>query len=59
MTCRDREEKRKSLDNKYSLLYHTCLNSIIDNKKYKSILGELKDIKSINETFFLLIPSIK
>ena len=44
------EEKRKSLDNKYSLLYHTCLNSIIDNKKYKSILGELKDIKSINET---------
>lgn len=43
------EEKRKSLDNKYSLLYNTCLNSILDNKKYKSILGELKDIESINE----------
>jgi len=43
------EEKRKSLDNKYSLLYNTCLNSILDNKKYKSILGELKEIQSINE----------
>jgi len=43
------EEKRKSLDNKYSLLYNTCLSSILDNKRYKSILGELKDIDSINE----------
>lgn len=43
------EEKRKSLDNKYSLLYNTCLSSILDNKRYKSILGELKDIESINE----------
>jgi len=43
------EEKRKSLDNKYSILYNTCLNNILDNKKYKSILGDIKDIKSINE----------
>lgn len=43
------EEKRKSLDNKYSILYNTCLNSILDNKKYKSILGDIKDIQSINE----------
>lgn len=43
------EEKRKNLDNKYSLLYNTCLNSILDNKKYKSILGDIKDIQSINE----------
>ena len=43
------EEKRRSLDNKYSLLYNTSLNSIINNNKYKSILGELKDLENIKE----------
>lgn len=43
------EEKRRSLDNKYSLLYNKSLNSILDNKRYNSILGELKDIENINE----------
>lgn len=48
------EEKRRSLDNKYSLLYNKSLNSILDNKKYNSILGELNDIENINKKDILL-----
>lgn len=43
------EEKRRSLDNKYSSLYNKSISSIIDNKKYNTVLGEIKDIESINE----------
>jgi len=49
------EEKRKSLDNKYSVLYNACLNSILDNNRYKSILGELNDIKDINEDIIKIV----
>jgi len=44
------EEKRRSLDNKYSLLYNKSINTVMDNKKFNSVLGELKDIESINES---------
>lgn len=43
------EEKRKSLDNKYSNLYNANVSTYINNKNYKSILGDIKDIKSINK----------
>lgn len=41
------EEKRTSLDNKYSNLYNANVNSLLNNKNFKSILGYLKDIESI------------
>lgn len=41
------EEKRTSLDNKYSNLYNANVNSLLNNKNFKSILGDLKDIESI------------
>ena len=41
------EEKRTSLDNKYSNLYNANVNSLLNNKDFKSILGDLKDIESI------------
>ncbi|MBQ3020619.1 MAG: insulinase family protein [Bacilli bacterium] len=44
------EEKRRSLDNKYNELYTRSLNNILDNNKYKTILGELKDIENIKES---------
>lgn len=42
------EEKKRSLDNKCSSLYNSTLNSIIDTKGFKSVLGDLEDISSIN-----------
>jgi len=41
------EEKIKSLDNKYSNLYNVNATTYFNNKKFKSILGDLKDIQSI------------
>ena len=41
------EEKRTSLDNKYSNLYNANVNSLLNNKNFKSILGDLKDVESI------------
>ena len=41
------EEKIKSLDNKYSNLYNANLKTYLDNNNFKSILGDLKDIKNI------------
>ena len=41
------EEKRTSLDNKYSNLYNANINSLLNNRKFKSILGDLKDIETI------------
>jgi len=41
------EEKRRSLDNKYSNLYNANLKTYLDNNNFKSILGDLKDIKNI------------
>ena len=38
------EEKRRSLDNKYSVLYNKSINTVINNNKYKTVLGELTDI---------------
>lgn len=44
------EEKRRSLDNKEtSTIYNASLESIIDAKTFKSILGDLKDIESIGK----------
>lgn len=44
------EEKRRSLDNKNSSnIYNTSLSSILNNKGFKSILGDLEDIENINE----------
>lgn len=44
------EEKRRSLDNKNSSnIYNTSLSSVLNNKGFKSILGDLEDIESINE----------
>ena len=42
------EEKIKSLDNKYSNLYNASSSTYLNNNKFKSILGDIKDIKSIN-----------
>jgi len=42
------EEKRRSLDNKYSVLYNKSINTVINNNKYKTVLGELKDIENIS-----------
>lgn len=42
------EEKRRSLDNKNRTLYNKCIQSVIDNKSYKTVLGEIKDIESIS-----------
>ena len=41
------EEKRRSLDNKNRTLYNKCISSVIDNKSYKTVLGEIKDIEKI------------
>lgn len=44
------EEKRRSLDNKEtSSIYNSSLESILDTKGFKSILGDLKDIENINK----------
>lgn len=42
------EEKRKSLDNKFANLYNASVNTYLNNKKFKSILGDMSDIKNIN-----------
>lgn len=42
------EEKRRSLDNKYSVLYNKGISNIMDNKKFNTVLGDLKEIDSIN-----------
>lgn len=43
------EEKRKSLDNKFSNLYNANVSTYISNKNFRSILGDFKDIKSISK----------
>ena len=44
------EEKRRSLDNKNSSnIYNTSLSSVLNNKGFKSILGDLEDIENINK----------
>ena len=42
-------EKRRSLDNKYASLYNTNISSILKQGIFKSILGDLRDISSINQ----------
>ena len=42
------EEKRRSLDNKFSNLYNANVSTYINNKNFKSILGDMIDIKSID-----------
>lgn len=42
-------EKRRSLDNKYSNLYNTSISNILKKGHFKSVLGDIKDIESINE----------
>ncbi len=42
------EEKRRSLDNKFSELYNKSLSYILNNKHFNSILGDFKDIENIN-----------
>lgn len=42
------EEKRISLDNKFSNLYNANLSTLLNNKKFKSILGDIKDIERIS-----------
>lgn len=42
------EEKRRSLDNKLANLYNANLSTYLNNKKFKSVLGDMSDIKSIN-----------
>ena len=42
-------EKRRSLDNKYSMLYNTCIKNIMSNTNFDSVLGSLKDINNIKE----------
>lgn len=42
------EEKRRSLDNKYSNLYNANVQTYLNNNKFKSILGDMSDIKNIN-----------
>lgn len=42
------EEKRTSLDNKYSNLYNANLKTLLNNKNFNSILGDIKDIEKIN-----------
>lgn len=41
------EEKRSSLDNKFANLYNASLSTVLNNKKFKSILGDIKDIEKI------------
>lgn len=44
------EEKKRSLDNKdTSSIYNASLNSILDTKGFKSILGDIEDINNINK----------
>lgn len=42
------EEKRSSLDNKFANLYNASLSTVLNNKKFKSILGDIKDIEKIS-----------
>ena len=42
------EEKRTSLDNKFSSLYNANLSTLLNNRKFKSILGDIKDIEKIS-----------
>ena len=42
------EEKRISLDNKFSNLYNANLSTLLNNKKFKSILGDIKDVERIS-----------
>ncbi len=48
------EEKRKSLDNKYSSLYNSTIKNVINAKHFDSILGSYKDIESIKEEDMIL-----
>lgn len=48
------EEKRRSLDNKYSNLYNKSLSSIMDNKNFDSILGSFKEIEQIDSNIINL-----
>lgn len=41
------EEKRTSLDNKFANLYNANLRTLLNNKKFKNILGDIKDIENI------------
>ena len=43
-------EKRRSLDNKYSELYNTSMSNILRKGRFKSVLGDIKDISSMNES---------
>ena len=43
------EEKNRSLDKKYSNLYNLSIQTMLNNNKFKSILGDIKDISCINE----------
>ncbi len=42
------EEKRRSLDNKYSVLYNEAFSNIIDTKSFKSVLGEINELENIS-----------
>ena len=42
------EEKRRSLDNKNRMVYSVSLTGVLNNKKYKTILGEISDIERIS-----------
>lgn len=42
------EEKRRSLDNKLANLYNANISTYLNNKNFKSILGDMSDIKSID-----------
>lgn len=42
------EEKRISLDNKFSNLYNANLSTLLNNKKFKSVLGDIKDVERIS-----------
>ena len=41
-------EKRRSLDKKYNSLYNLSIRNVLKSGKFKSILGDIKDINSIN-----------
>lgn len=43
------EEKKRSLDNKFSNLYNETFSNLIDNKTFKSVLGEINYLNNIKE----------
>lgn len=42
------EEKRISLDNKFSNLYNANLSTLLNNRNFKNVLGDIKDIEKIS-----------